>query len=185
MRNSRFIFNKTESEGFTFVEIAMVLCIIALLTAVAVPVWSSWGPNMRLKGAARDIYANFQKAKLEALKRSADVGIVFNTVSFPATGGSYTLFLDDGAGTIANAGNSMLDIGETVLSTVSMPNDCSLVSADFMGNPRTGYNSQGFPAGVRVGNVTLQNSRSRWYQVSLANSGYARLTMSSDGITYH
>lgn len=185
MRGSRFIVSKAESAGFTFVELAVVVGIVSLLAAVAVPVWSSWGPNMRLKGAARDIYANFQKAKIEALKNGADVGIVFNTVSFPATGGGYTLFVDDGAGNAANAGNSTLDIGEVVLATVSIPNDCSLVSANFMGSPRTGYNSQGFPTGVRVGDVTVRNSRSRWYQLSLANSGYARLTTSQDGITYH
>lgn len=184
MKGSRGISRKNESAGFTFVEIAMVVGIIAILAVVAVPVWSSWGPNMRLKGAARDIYANFQKAKLEALKRGADVGIAFTTVTFPATGGSYTLFLDDGGGTAANAGNSTMDAGETVLATISMPADCSLVSADFMGTPRTGYNSQGFPTGVRIGDVTVRNGRSRWYQLSLANSGYARLTMSKDGVTW-
>lgn len=185
MRELRLIFIKAASPGFTLVEIIMAVCIVALLGAIAVPVWSGWAPNIRLKGAARDIYANFQKTKLEALKRSTDVGIVFNTVLFPATGGGYTLFLDDGAGNSANAGNSRLDAGETVLAAVSMPKDCSLVSANFMGSPRTGYNSQGFPTEVRVGDVIVRNSRSRWYKLTLSNSGYARLTMSKDGTTWH
>jgi len=168
--------------GFTLLETMIVLGIVAILVAVAIPNVFSWLSNYRLKAAASDLYSNMQKAKSEALKRNCDIGITFSTVTFPAQGGGYTVFIDDGAGT--NAGNAIQDAGEDTLLTVSMPTGCTLEQASFNGT-NTGYNSRGFPLSNKVGSAILRNNNSLWYKMSLSNSGYPKIRKSHDGTNWN
>ncbi|MBC8551153.1 MAG: GspH/FimT family pseudopilin [Candidatus Brocadiales bacterium] len=171
--------------GFSLVEIMIVISIFSILAAIAIPNFISWLPNFRLKSAARDLYSTMQKVRLEAVKRNTNVGISFSTVAFPAEGGSYLVFIDDGAGTPGNAGNAVQDAGEATLLQTNLPTSCSLTSASFSGNPWSGYNSEGLPLGNRIGSVELRNSQSRWYKISLSNSGHVRLEISSDGANWN
>nr|WP_319392829.1 GspH/FimT family pseudopilin [uncultured Desulfobacter sp.] len=172
-----------KTKGFTLLETITVLGILSILVAIAIPNVFSWLSNYRLKAAASDLYSNMQKAKSEALKRNCDIGITFATVAFPAQGGGYTVFLDDGAGT--NAGNAIQDVGEDTLLTVAMPTGCTLYEASFGGAPRTGYNSRGFPLGNRTGSAKLRNNNSVWYWMALSNSGYPKIRKSNDGTNWN
>ena len=164
------------TKGFTLIEIVIVAAIIGILSAIAIPAISNWLPNYRLKSAARDLYSNMQKIKLEAAKRNVAVGITFTTVTYPTTGGGYTAFIDDGSGTGATAGDASQDGTEATLFTVSVPSGCSLITASFSSSLQTGYNSRGLPLGNRTGHVVVRNNRSRWYRLDLSNSGYVKIT---------
>nr|WP_320013433.1 GspH/FimT family protein [uncultured Desulfobacter sp.] len=179
MNNNKILKTVT---GFTLLETIIVLGILSILVAVAIPNVISWLPNYRLKAAARELYSNMQKAKSEALKRNCSIGITFSTVIFPAQGGGYTVFLDDGAGTKAD--NAVHDTGEDTLFAVTMPPGCTLDAASFQGSPRTGYNSRGFPLGNRTGSATLRNNNSVWYKMGLSNSGYPKIQRSHDGTNW-
>jgi len=48
------------------------------LAAVAIPAFLSWLPNIRLKAAARDLYSNMQKIRMEAIKTNETWAIVFD-----------------------------------------------------------------------------------------------------------
>ena len=171
-------------QGFTVIEVIIVVVILAILTAIAIPNFISWLPNFRLKGAARDLYSTMQKVRLEAVKRNTDIGISFTTVTFPTEGGGYQVFVDDGAGG-GIAGNAIKDGGEVLLLQSSMPESCSLTSASFLGNPLSGYTNKGLPLGNRIGNVQLRNNQSRWYRITLSNSGHVRLEISGDGVNWN
>jgi len=186
MKNKHRLFRLTQSnmQGFTLVEIIIVVSVIAALAAIAIPNFISWVPNFKLKSAARDLYSTMQKVRLEAVKRNADIGISFSTVVFPAEGGGYQVFVDDGAGG-GIAGDAIKNGTETSLLQTNLPEKCTLSSASFLGNPRSGYTGEGLPLGNRIGTVMLRNNQSRWYRISLSNAGHVRLEISNDGVTWN
>jgi len=168
--------------GFTVVELMIVIVVIAILSAIAVPNIISWLPNYRAKAAARDLVSNFQKAKMEAVKRNTDVVITFTTGTYTPSGqvGSYQVFVDDDS-------DGTFDAGERVLAQVTMPKNVSLHDANnttFTGDI-TGYNSRGLPWNNRWGSVEIRNNESRFYRASLSSAGHIKLQMSSDGANWN
>lgn len=65
--------------GFTLVEVMIVLVVIAIVAALAAPALLSMAPNMALKAASRDLYANVQRAKATAVKENRRISIVLGT----------------------------------------------------------------------------------------------------------
>jgi len=64
--------------GFTMAELIIAISIIAILAAIAVPNIISWLPNYRLKAAARDLYSNMQKARIQAVKENRNIVMRFD-----------------------------------------------------------------------------------------------------------
>lgn len=64
--------------GFTLIELMIAVGMISILIAIAIPNAMKWLPDYRLKAAARDLYSNMQKAKVEAVKSNSDWAIVFD-----------------------------------------------------------------------------------------------------------
>ena len=153
---ARFMRSKKRQKGFTLVEVMIVVAIIGILAAIAVPSFLSWLPNMRLKAAARDLYSNMQKAKMEAIK--SNIPTLFNFTSgigTPCTGGAYTF--TNSAETIVNS---------------SMANDvCLSTTSNFPG----GFSTQGTAFGA-TGSITLTHSQSsKTYTITQTIAGSIRL----------
>ena len=69
----------THDLGFSLVELIIVVAILAMLGAVAV---QNLNPaNARLKRAARELYGNLQRARMESIKTNQDIGVIFDTAN--------------------------------------------------------------------------------------------------------
>ena len=67
--------------GFTMVELLITLTIAGILAATAIPSYSSFVANQRIKASSFELMSALTLARSEALKRN------FNVVITPATGG--------------------------------------------------------------------------------------------------
>jgi type II secretory pathway pseudopilin PulG len=77
--------------GYTIVELLFVLGTVATLSSVAVPQVLAGLDDFRTAGAARHIASRLQRARMDAVMRSADVGLrVTTTIS----GYNYAVYLD-------------------------------------------------------------------------------------------
>jgi prepilin-type N-terminal cleavage/methylation domain-containing protein len=93
----------TGKAGFSVVELMVVIALIGLLSAIALPSLLSSMSEKRLKNAARNLYADLQKARLLAVKRNTRITVTFNTTartySYPISSSeTATVRLDDYGG---------------------------------------------------------------------------------------
>jgi len=76
--------------GFSFVELMAVLAVLGVLLVIFAPSFLGSLPEKRLKNAARNLYADLQKARLLAVKENRKV-----TVRFHEAGGYYYIDEDE------------------------------------------------------------------------------------------
>jgi type IV fimbrial biogenesis protein FimT len=68
-----------KQNGFTMIELLVTIILFGIMASIAIPGFSRWLPNYRLKGAARDVYSNFQLAKMEAVESRGECAVVFDS----------------------------------------------------------------------------------------------------------
>jgi type II secretory pathway pseudopilin PulG len=79
------------AHGYTFVELLFVIGTVATVSGVAVPQLLTGLDDFRTAGAARHVAARLQRARMDAVVRSADVGL---QVTQAADGYSYAVYVD-------------------------------------------------------------------------------------------
>jgi len=82
--------------GFSLVEIIVVILLISIVMAVAVPMWQKYKANTDLKSAAREVMADLSNAKQQAVAENLDV----YRLTFNVAGNSYALTRTDTGVTI-------------------------------------------------------------------------------------
>ena len=94
-----------DNAGFSFAELMVVIALIGVLSAIALPNLLRSLPEKRVKNAARNLYADMQKARMTAVKENKPVVVRFNLA------GNYYYIDDDGSNNYT-AGEFRRDLSE-------------------------------------------------------------------------
>jgi type IV fimbrial biogenesis protein FimT len=96
---SRSAGSEMNESGFTATELLVSVAILIILAAIAIPAFSMWMPQFRLKQAARDLYSTMQSMKMTAVKNNENTSVVFSTApdqyQYTLSGVSKTVVLSD------------------------------------------------------------------------------------------
>lgn len=67
--------------GFSLVELLIVVAIIVILAAVALPSIATFVRNYRIRGAAQQVASEIQAARTKAIMKNTNLGVVFVPLS--------------------------------------------------------------------------------------------------------
>ncbi len=175
---------KERDSGFTLGELMVVIAIIAILSAFVTPNLIGWLPNYRMRSAARDIYSNFQKAKLTAIKQHCLCTITFHQ-PVGGTTYDYVVFIDANNDMEYRAVDGDKIIAQKLLASYRSVSFDTSISGDGLtfpnnddGLPAIGFRTNGLPrsnTGISNGTVHLINTRNRKTSVVISQAGNIRI----------
>ena len=137
------------NEGVTIIEIMVVIGIIAILAAIAVPGFVGWIPNYKLRSGTEDIQSTLQHARIRAIKQNTSAVVSFNT-------GNETYAASVGAQTFRSG---------------KMPTGIDIDSVSGAGFVQ--FNSEGFAASAV--NIVVNNGQGNSKTVRVKLTGVSRI----------
>lgn len=70
------IINMKKVQGFTLIEVLLVVALIGIIAAIGLPAFSEISANNRLMTSANNFIGSFHRARSEALKRSTEITLL-------------------------------------------------------------------------------------------------------------
>ena len=167
-----------KNSGFTLMEVMVVIGIIGIMSAIAVPNYIAWLPKHRIGGAARDIYSVMQYARTRAVKENKHV--VINFTAGLGAAGIYNASVDDGSGG-GTANDNMQNGTEPTIKNGQMPGDVTMFQAQFGAKSWIRFDSRGRPDG-NGGAVRISNASANLFtEINLRITGMPDIRISTNG----
>ena len=139
-----------KNSGFTIFELLVVIGIVAIMSALAMPSYIHWLPKYRAGAASRSVLSTLEYARINAIRTNANVNV-------------------------NDAGNNALTVtnSEGTLHRVELPSDV-ILSATGLVSPVT-FDGQGFSN--QAGMLTVRSARNAsWtWDITLTLGGNAAI----------
>ena len=156
------------SQGFTFLEVLVVMMIMGILFAIAIPSFLTWVPKANLKAAVRDLKSNIALCKMMAITQNRDCVIEFQGDRYKIGEEEFPFSVESGV-------------------TFGRPDGVDAIGSE--GDPETGVTFPGNKATFKStgrltqwGTVYLQNNKERRaYALSIGIAGYVRVRQYEGG----
>ena len=154
-----------KTDGFTLIEALVVIFMMALISALAIPNMINWLDKAKLNGAVNNLKGSLELAKLRAIQENGPIVVTFS-------GNSYEIFRDNGA-TVG-----VYDDGEELLLKNSLPSGIriDLAATTFLdsgsGGKRTRFKGRGT---CNSGSVYLVNSTGMHKSIIVSSAGRIRV----------
>ncbi len=139
--------------GFTLTELIVALAIIAILTAIAIPNWSTLLPKYALNSAARQVQAELHRLKSRAVAENANFRLVFS-------GTTYNIEKYSGGSYVATGNSGILPDGITLADTSATT---------------VGFTSRGTSVDASEKTIALCNVKNSGKNVVLSDTGRIRI----------
>ena len=136
-------------KGFTIIEVLVVIAIMAILLAIAVPSVRNWSIKNQKSAAASEIYSLLSLARTRAVTNSRPVTVTFTTVA-AAPGGS----INANIGAPVNW-NRTLALGNDSLNGVGLVS--AVPAGPFTISPRGRISPGGFTLRIRDLDYAVNN----------------------------
>jgi Tfp pilus assembly protein FimT len=175
------------AKAFTFLEVLILMLIMGIVAAFAIPAFSTWLPDQRLKAASRDLLSNLQVAKMTAAKKGSNCTVCFNQTIASRTY-DFVVFVDVD-------GDLEYDPGEEIVTKRRWADEDQYRGVSFdlsegggdgltfpqndEGHPAIAFRPSGVPisnsGGLGMGTAYLRNTKGRKIKVVVSSAGNIRI----------
>jgi type IV fimbrial biogenesis protein FimT len=145
-----------KNSGFSMMELMVVIGIIGLLAAIAMPNMIDWLSKRKQSTSTRDVHSTIELARMTAVRRNgtATVTVAASSVAFTITANGVT----------TPGRTTRIAAGVTLTREGTFP-------ASFT------FNSQGIPSAT--GTLLIRDNKHKRLQVEISSGGNVRITQGS------
>ena len=141
-------------KSFTVIELLIAICIIGVLSLIAIPAFRMFAPNLELSGTARELISNLRYSQQLSITEQIEHGIRFST-----TTREYQLV--------------KYSSPEEIIETKNLSENLDFQEISGFTNNEVKYNPYG--AVREEGSISLKNNRGTILIINVRPSGFVKI----------